>query len=423
MILKRTVCVAILAFALLSLFAPRWELVEAVETTALLAARPFEKFVDWAFFDSIPRDRRSLPPLPDERESMASWWQPVLSVPEAKGEWIALGGRARTPISRHADRLRIDMGLRPPVAPDDPVVRGGILIGFVESVAPGGEVTVLLLRHKDSRVVAVEAEGPVAGEKLFFAAGGGTSGPEGHILLGFPSSRYGVASGIRARTSLLYNRGDLPPGLFVGDVAVQPVPAGESRLRAGIVPPAVGDALCRLAVLVPPGRLGVKDHGPIPRLRLRAVSVKLGLPPGRITERTLIRVDSGLEAGLSRGDLLVAKGYIAGTVWRCGILTAAATIFLAPGDETVLARLGPDGPEEVRVRVNERSGSLCEAELSSAAGRYEIGCPLYLPGEAAEGGEVYPVCRLVSMGAEGKVQLRCAALGEDLDAICLVASP
>jgi len=322
-----------------------------------------------------------------------------------------------------ADSLRIDMGHDPPVAPDDPVVAGNALIGFVDRLSADGEVRVQLLRHKDSRVVAVEAEGPVAGEKIYFAAGGGRSRLEGCIRLSFPSSRYGIASGIRTFTSSLYNRGYLPPGLFVGEIRSRPGNLGDLQLRAGLLPPVAGDALCRVAVLVPRARPGVEGREPIPRLRLEPVDVSLSLPPGRITSRAFMRVGSGLEAGLAKGDLVVSGGYLTGAISGSGVLAATARLFLAPGEVIELAHLDRAGPRSVRLQVLDRTGPLCTAMMMDRGDRLAIGSPLYLPGEAAEGGEVYPVCRLVSVEHDGRVQLLCAAIGDGTEGFCLVSIP
>ena len=246
MILKRFFFAAVIFYALLSLISPHFLPVRIVEVTALLLSRPWESLL--ASFFNIGAEPEPASYVAEENEKNAvrnQWWRPVLSLPPGSEDMIVLGGRVRSVLPEGVTRLKLDMGGDPPVRSGDPVVRGNVLVGFVENVLESGLIDVLLLRHRASRVVACEVREGIAGDRRVFARGGECAGSKGQIKLQYPSSRYGLSSDTRVYTSAEFNGENLPAGLYVGRVSVMTAGRGEPKIRAGVLPAIDGVALSR----------------------------------------------------------------------------------------------------------------------------------------------------------------------------------
>lgn len=456
---KRIVQAAVLCFAAASLFFPHTEPVRTAETTALLLARPWECL--FTFFCGSGLSHEGDPPGEDQTAaegargrseedrsengrsqkdgSRRSWWHPVLNIPGDLEGRTALGGRVCLPLTPRTTRLRLDMGLEPPVREGDPVVHGRSLVGFVESVRDDGSVNVLLLCSSKSRVVAAETGDGIAGAKISFVVGGGfadlgkkadlgkTSEIDGgfaengeSIILKFPSSRFGLVDGVKAVTSTKYNRDGIPAGLLLGHVVVAPVKPGQTRSRAGILPSLIGDQLCRLAVLVPSDRAGVEGRASIPPLQHRSREVRLSLPPGFLRQNALLRVSGGCEAGIRDGDLILSGDYLTGRIKRSGLFISTAELFLVPGSSQDLVRLDINGPESVRVTTIARRGTACRLRAEPPLEDLKAGSLLFLPGDPCSGAEIHPVCRVADPGDGGLFTVTCGAAVEPENAACLV---
>jgi hypothetical protein len=443
---KRFVQAAVLCFAVASLFFPHFEPVRTAETTALLLARPWECLLtifcgsglsrSGELLGKDPQAAASENGRPENGSIRRSWWSTVLDVPAELDGRTALGGRVCSPLSPRTTRLRLDMGTEPPVREGDPVVHGHSLVGFVESVCGDGSVDVLLLGSSKSRVVAAETGDGIAGAKVSFVVGGGFAdlgeGTEigsgfvedrAAILLRFPSSRFGLIDGVMAVTSSRYNRDGIPAGFLLGRVVIAPVKPGQTRSRAGILPPLTGDRLCRLAVLVPSDRPGVEGRAAVPPLQRRSRKVRLSLPPGFLRPGAFMRVSGGRESGIRDGDLVLSGEFLVGRIKRTGLFLSTAELFLAPGTSLELVCLDSDGPESVRVTTMDRRETACRLRAKPALENLKAGSLLFLPGEPCSGAELHPVCRVADPGDGGVFRVTCGDAIEPENAVCLVPRP
>ncbi len=427
MIPKRFFQAVVLCYALLSLITPLSHPVRAVEATALILSRPWEILLTLASGVQSPSGGEGTAGEFQGPEKLRdNWWKPVFTGSPVREGKIALGARVFGVPQRGCLRLKADVGQAPPILSDDPVVHGNVLVGFVDRVEKNGLVDLLLLGHRNSRIIVAETSEGIAGGNVFFTVGGGST--DGKIRVEYLSSRFGLTSGIKAFTSSRYNKADIPSGLYLGRLDASPNGDGEVGEHVGIVPPFEGRDLCRLAVLVPGDRAGALDRKPVPPLRIKCVPVVLRLPPGFILAHTFIRISSGFEAGISLDDLLVSEGYLVGKVTRVGLLSSRGELFMAPGDERTLLDLSGPAPRPVRVRVGKRSSTICSITVMSIDGKRPSGgmelspdSLLHLSSGACSGGELYPLCRILKGGPTGEYLVRCGEIDAERGG-CLVAA-
>ena len=154
---------------------------------------------------------------------------------------------------------------------------------------------------------------------------------------------------------------------------------------------------------------------------MRRIPVTLSSPPGFLRPGTVLRISAGLEAGISRGNMVVSGGYGVGRITEAGILMARADLLLAPEEKLPLVRLAPGGVESVTVRVEKRSGSLCRLEATARAEGLEKGALLFLQGDAYSGEEFFPICSVLDPGDGRIFTVRCGDVGSGREGFCIRA--
>jgi len=423
MFLKRFSLAAVICFALLSLFAPRFGPVRIVEVTTLLLFQPWERLLSFRLLSGEGDDPDSFKKDPWDRSSSSRlWWRAVFETVRLGSDVVLLGGRVIPPSGRNATRIKVDMGSDPPVRRDDPVICGTALVGFVRAVEDDGLVEVSLLGDSDSRSVAAEVGDVVAGEKIYFPIGGGCD-DQGNLPIKFPSTRFGLISGSDVSTSsehkIAYTETPVPVGLDLGKVNVAEPGRSVRKARAVVIPILRVTDLRRVAILLPSDRPGVAECAPVPELKLYTIPIEVLIPPGLLREWSFMRLCTGLESGLEEGDFIVSGDYLAGRIAATGFLSARADILLLPGKIIGVARLTLSGAEGIRLRVLDRAGCVCSVEADKTLSNLERGCPLYFPDEPCAGTEFYPVCHVLDPGDGVSFTVRCADPAGDDSSFCL----
>ncbi|MHC4942149.1 MAG: hypothetical protein ACYTG7_03940 [Planctomycetota bacterium] len=407
-------------YACLSLFAPHWKPLACIEGTGLLFYRPWDHArgtwpADQAGgYDAAPVLRGTA-----NSSILQQWWSRVVHMPIPAPGFSLVAARSLEPVSCSKSRIAYHVDPRVPVLAGDPVVCGGAVVGFVDRIKPGGSMELKLLGKDVGRTVLAEVQGTVAGSKVRFIAGGPSLDLEGCIRVQFPSTRYGLAEGSLAYTGESPLTPGIPAGLLLGTVRLVRPGIGETREKAGLQPPVDELLLNRVAVLLPTDRLNVLEDQVLintPPAERVAVKVKCvagdGLP--------VFRIFAGLEAGLSRGDILVVNGIAVARLERVGFYSASAHLLAVPGQDLVLlSGSGAGEGRPFRARIESRKGFQYLARSDDCPKDLERGECLYLAKDPASGLERHPAFQVLDPGEGDRMILRIPLSGEIQESYCV----
>jgi hypothetical protein len=409
-------------YACLSLYAPHWKPLAIVEGTGLLFFRPWDHVIGSGSNDEAEgMGAAAIQSSGSSASVRRQWWSPVLNMPIPARGFSLVAARSLQPVTPAQRRIAYRTEPGAPVLPGDPVVCGGALVGFVDRFESGDCMEVKLLRKDEGRSVLAEVQGTVAGSSVRFIAGGPSLDMEGCIRVQFPSIRYGLAEGSLAYTGESPLTPGIPAGLLLGTVRVVRPGLGDVSDRAALEPPVDERLLNRVAVLLPTDRLNaLEDQVRIPATPSERVPVEVKCVAGQGGGLPAFRIFAGLEAGLSRGDILVVNGIAVARLERVGLYAASARLLAAPGQEIFLMNASDAGKgRPLRARIESCKGFRLLASIEESPGGLEQGDTLFLARDSATGLERHPAYQVLDAGEGGRSVLCVPWTGEIRESFCV----